>query len=62
LNPFLNTVYIQAQDNSGVWRTYNVTIRDDIVIINNMQALKKQFPNFRIRAVDSMGNMLNFLP
>jgi hypothetical protein len=61
MNPFNNTIYIQAQDTSGVWRTYSVTVNDPQVILMSMQSLKQSLPTFRIRAVDSVGRLVDIL-
>lgn len=54
-------IYIQAQDLSGVWRTISVTINDPQVILLQMSSVKRQFPNFRIRAINSSGSLVDLL-
>lgn len=55
--------YIQIQVQiSGLWRTYNVVQNNSQRIIMAMQDLKRQFPDHRVRAVDSGGMMVDLLP
>lgn len=57
-----NTVFVQAQDTVGVWRTYSVTVNDPIVLLATMQSLKIRFPTYRIRAIDPDGRIVDILP
>jgi len=45
-------VEIQAQDTSGNWRTYHVTINDSQRILSEMKSLQSLYPHYRIRAID----------
>lgn len=50
-------VEIQAQDTTGNLRTYHITnTTNSQVVLAEMKSLKSQFPNFRVRAVDRMGD------
>jgi hypothetical protein len=62
LGAFSDTIYIQAQDDSGVWRTYSVTRNDTQLILLSMQGLKGQFPHYRVRAVTASGQFVDMLP
>lgn len=57
----MGNVFIQAQDTSGIWRTYSVTVMDPIVILVSMQSLKVRFPKYRIRAIDGSGKIVDIL-
>ena len=54
-------VEIQLQDNSGNWRTYHVTTNESQRIISSMRQLAEQYPNNRIRAVDSNKRIVDIL-
>ena len=58
----MNDVEIQAQDTTGNWRTYHITnTNNSQVILAEMKSLKSQFPNFRVRAVNRMGRLIDLL-
>jgi hypothetical protein len=57
----MDTVHIQAQDTSGVWRTYHTTLNDSQRILQEMNSLKDKLPEFRVRAVDSNGRVVDIL-
>ena len=55
-------VLIQVQDQSGMWRTMQMTQRNDQMIIRSMDEVKRNYPDYRVRAVDAdTGAMLNIL-
>ena len=54
----IDQVEIQLQDESGNWRTMAVTVNVSAIIRARMDELKRQFPNGRVRAVDSAGRMV----
>jgi hypothetical protein len=55
------SVQIQAQDLSGNWRTYLITMNNSQLILMRMKELQSQFPNFRVRAVDHQGRLVDIL-
>lgn len=57
----MDYVSIQAQDLSGIWRTYRNVQNNSQRILDEMRSLKSQFPDFRIRAVDSNGRLVDIL-
>ena len=57
----MDYVHIQAQDLSGIWRTYSNVMNNSQRILSEMQQLQKQFPKFRIRAVDKDGRVVDIL-
>ena len=57
----MDYVSIQAQDQSGVWRTYRNVQNNSQRILSEMQDLQRQFPDFRIRAVDADGRVVDIL-
>ena len=57
----MNYVNIQVQI-SGLWRTYNVVQNNSQRIVMAMQDLKRQFPDYRVRAVDTSGMLVDLLP
>jgi hypothetical protein len=54
-------VSIQAQDLDGIWRTYRNIENNSQRISSEMSDLQRQFPNFRIRAVDYNGRVVDIL-
>ena len=56
-----NTVFVQAQDEQGMWRTYIVTVNDSVVLLASMRSLKTRFPKYRIRAIDGQGKIVDIL-
>lgn len=57
----MNYIQIQVQI-SGLWRTYNLVQNNSQRIIMAMDELKRQFPEHRVRAVDSNGTLVDLLP
>lgn len=57
----MDQVHIQAQDTTGMWRTYHTTTNDSQRILQEMQSLKARLPDFRIRAVDNQGKLVDML-
>jgi hypothetical protein len=57
----MDNVQIQLQDQTGNWRTYQVTLNNSQYIISGMRSLASQFPNQRVRAIDMNGRLLDIL-
>ena len=59
----MDRVDIQAQDLSGNWRTYHTTslIGNSQRILSEMKSLQERYPNYRIRAVDQNGRIVDIL-
>lgn len=57
----MDMIEIQVQDTSGNWRTYSMTQNVSALIIEAMKALKWQFPDQKVRAVDENGRMVDFI-
>jgi hypothetical protein len=57
----MDQVDIQAQDTSGVWRTYHTTVNQSQKILIEMQSLKRTYPNYRVRAVNKSGRLVDML-
>jgi len=57
----MDQVQIQAQDKSGMWRTYHITSNNSQRIISEMRSLQSRFPDYRIRAVDQNGRLVDIL-
>jgi hypothetical protein len=55
----MNMIEIQLQDESGNWRTYSCTQNIPLLYRDGMRQLQWQFPNARIRAVDSNGRVVD---
>lgn len=54
-------VDIQAQDTSGMWRTYHVTDNNTQRIVAEMRSIQSRYPNYRVRAVDQNGRIVDIL-
>ena len=54
-------IEIQAQDTSGMWRTYHVTMNDSQRILAEMRSIQSRYPNYRVRAVDQNGRVVDIL-
>jgi hypothetical protein len=54
-------IEIQAQDTSGMWRTYHVTMNDSQRILAEMRYIQSRYPNYRVRAVDQNGRVVDIL-
>jgi hypothetical protein len=58
----MHDVEIQAQDTTGNWRTYHVSnTNNPQLVLAEMKSLNSQFPNFRVRAVDRTGRLIDLL-
>jgi hypothetical protein len=57
----MNDVEIQLQDQSGMWRTYLITINNSQMIQIRMKELKDRYPELRVRAVDRNGRLIDML-
>lgn len=58
----MELIEIQAQDETGNWRTYNtLMVNNSQMIILSMRQLKDQFPDKRVRAVDQNGRLLDII-
>jgi hypothetical protein len=57
----MDQVQIQAQDKSGMWRTYHITSNNSQRITSEMRSLQSRFPDYRIRAVDQNGKLVDIL-
>lgn len=57
----MDNINLQVQDETGNWRTYTVTQNNSQLIIMGMRQLQWQFPDKRIRAVDSNGRLVDIL-
>jgi hypothetical protein len=60
-NVINENVEIQLQDNLGNWRTCHVTTSESQRIVSGMKQLAEQYPNNRIRAVDSNKRIVDIL-
>jgi hypothetical protein len=57
----MDNVYIQLQDETGNWRTYNITPNQSLLYRQAMQQLRWNFPNARIRAVDQDDRLIDIM-
>ena len=59
----MDRVDIQAQDSSGMWRTYHTTTLtgNSQRILQEMKSLQDRYPNYRVRAVDQNGRIVDIL-
>jgi len=57
----MDRIEIQAQDTSGMWRTYHVTMNDSQRIVSEMRSIQSRYPSYRVRAVDQNGRIVDIL-
>lgn len=57
----MDDVEIQLQDQSGMWRTYLVTINNSQIIQIRMKELKERHPDLRVRAIDRSGRLIDMI-
>lgn len=57
----MERIYIQIQSEDGNWQTYVTTENQPPVITNEMQELKRRYPEKRVRAIDESGRLVDFL-
>ena len=57
----MDQVQIQAQDLSGMWRTVQYTFNQSQRILAAMHSLQRRYPNYRIRAIDQNGRIIDIL-
>jgi hypothetical protein len=56
----MDSVRIQAQDTTGNWRTYLI-VMGTARVTSEMQALQRRLPDYRIRAIDGDGRLVDIL-
>ena len=57
----MDSIQIQAQDTSGMWRTIQYTLNQSQKILAAMKSLQSCYPTYRIRAVDQNGKIVDIL-
>ena len=57
----MDSVMIQAQDTTGNWRTYLIVMSDPFRVTSEMKILQSRYPNYRVRAVDQNGRIVDIL-
>lgn len=57
----MDSIMIQARDTSGNWRTYLIVMGGSQRVVSEMQSLQRQYPDYRIRAVNSGGRVVDIL-
>jgi len=57
----LDYVSIQVQI-SGNWETARSCLNDSQMILNEMKNVKNIYPDYRVRAVDENGRLIDMLP
>ena len=57
----MDYIQIQAQDLSGIWRTYQNVMNNSQRILSAMKELQNQFPTYRIRAINEDGRVIDIL-
>ena len=57
----MTQIYIQLQDESGVWRTYHITNDNLQKIVIEMVSLQRQNPKKRVRAISKDGRLVDML-
>ena len=57
----MSDIQIQAQDTTGNWRTYLTVLNQSQRILSEMRSLQSRYPDYRIRAIDSDGRVVDIL-
>jgi len=57
----MDSIMIQARDTSGNWRTYLIVMGDSQRVVSEMRSLQRQYLDYRIRAVNSGGRVVDIL-
>jgi len=57
----MSDIQIQAQDTTGNWRTYLIVANQSQRILSEMRSLHSRYPNYRVRAVDNDGRVVDIL-
>lgn len=57
----MDDVHIQYKQPSGPWTTVLTTMNEPIRIENAMRSLKESNPDFRVRAIDNEGRLVDML-
>jgi len=57
----MDSVLIQLQDASGNWRTYSIVMNFSQRVLSEMRSLQSRYPNYRVRAVDNDGRVVDIL-
>ena len=57
----MNDVEVQAQDTSGIWRTFSVVVNNPQRILMEMKSIAARYPTYRVRAVDRAGRLIDNL-
>jgi hypothetical protein len=57
----MDSVMIQARDTTGNWRTYLIVMNESQRILSEMKSLQSRYPDYRIRAVDNNGRIIDML-
>jgi hypothetical protein len=54
-------INIQVQQTTGNWITHQTTLNNSLFIVSAMKQLASRFPNYRVRAVDQSGRVVDIL-
>jgi len=54
-------INIQLQQGTGNWVTYQTTLNNSMYIVQAMNQLSSRYPNYRVRAVDQSGRVVDIL-
>jgi hypothetical protein len=59
----MKRIHIQTQDTSGNWRTCHTTDASPNMqrVLSEMKSLKQRYPDYRVRAVDDDGRVVDIL-
>lgn len=57
----MDNIEIQAQDTNGNWRTIAITMNNPQQITSRMREVSNTYPNYRVRAIDGNGRVIDIL-
>lgn len=61
MSPELDNINIEVQDLSGNWRLHSVTRNNPLYILNEMQTAQAFHNGARVRAINSVGTIVNIM-
>jgi len=55
-------VQLQRQMPNGTWSNVHTTVNDSFYYVKAMRDLKRQYPDHRVRVIDTQGRLIDMIP